>query len=313
MGAVHGEVEVCDALPGVFGGEAGSALAPFVGQGGSAEIAVELGGEAPPICGDEDLVGLWEAEEIVALEVVLVDGEDKALPGKGLPDGEIAGDEGEVRAREERGRLWDRAEELDLEALGLGEALCNGAERAVADDGEGKAAAVILSQGDEGIQVEHNGGILGEATHEESGGLRGQRRRVGHGVYAAAGDREAGGAVPAADEVAHADCVSDTPADEAAPADGFVRDGVALIAVEGKEDRAARGQPAGGEVEVEEAVCVVAMYHVRGGDVRAGGAPGRGPTGAGDAVKGEGAELFLGRRVGVGEHRDLVSLGAQAL
>jgi len=86
----------------------------------------------------------------------------------------------------------------------------------------------------------------------------------------------------------------DAAAGKASPPDGLTGDGVALVPVEGGEGRPARGQVAGGKVEVEEAVGIMAVYNVSGCDGRPGCAPGGQPVCAGNPVDGERPELFLG-------------------
>ncbi len=170
-----------------------------------------------------------------------------------------------------------------------------------------------MAEGDERVQVEHEGGVLGEPPDEDGGGLLGKGRGLRHGIHAPVGDGEARGLVVVADELAHAEAVDHAAADEAAAAARLLWDGVALIAVEGCEDGPPGRQPAGGRVEVEEAVSIVAVYDIRGRDVGAGPAPGRQQVRAGQPMDVQRPEPFPRGPVGVREHGHLVAPFAQPL
>jgi len=238
--------------------------------------------------------------------------EDESLHGEGLPDGEVAGDEGEAGGCQERRHVGDGAEEAGLESLGLSIPLGDTTDGAIAGHCKGEAPAVVAAQDTEGLEIEHDGSVFGQAADEDGGRLGGECWWFWDGVNAAVRDGEARGIIPAADEVAHADGVADALADEASPAYGLLRNGVTLIAVEGGEDRPAGGQTAGGEIEVEEAVGIVAVNEVGGSDVRPGGAPGGEPAGAREAMDSKGAEVVLRWFVGVSEYGDLMSPCAEA-
>ncbi len=125
MGAVHIEIEIGDLVPGVFGGESGALGAarlpcPRIGAVGGEEF-----GEVVGVGGDGSGLGRSSGKhaEIIMLEFVLVDREDEAPQREGLPDGEVAGDEGEVGLREVRGSgrgrcrgIWRRASGLPRRA-----------------------------------------------------------------------------------------------------------------------------------------------------------------------------------------------------